>query len=329
MQAFSADQMISCEVCLRSNPPTRVNCLYCAGVLPVTEKSARLQKPSLRRLESWEHGFNNILVPDRQRTLSSEALAEACDLLKLSSADLDRILSINASLPLARAVTEDEAALISRRLDALGIKTFSVPDEQLDGPEHIVRIRSASFREAGITSGQVSGAAGSDVLFNQIVLLVLGRLFVRRVELRESKSRRAENDIVNASEFFSDAAVLDIHTADKTASWRIEAGNFDFSLLGTRKGLISGENLKTLISLIREQAPQAELDDSYTFVRQALEPVWPSEQRTEAIGWQRERAGKYSTSGATESNNENQFNRYSKLLLYLKMNPVGQSNETS
>jgi hypothetical protein len=325
IQAFRAEQMVRCEECLRANPPTRVNCIYCGAVLPVTEKSAQLQKPALRRLEKWEHGFNSILVPVTERDLSPEALNEASDLLKLASTDLQRILSTGRPLPLARAATQDEADLISRRLAALGLETFTVPDEQLNSNERMIRIRSASFGKAGITGCQLSGAAGTDVLFNQIVLVVKGRLFVKRVEVKERKSHRAEDQIVSASEFFTDAAVLDIHAEGKTASWRIEAGNFDFSVLGARKGLVAGENLNTLIDLIREHAPQVELDDSYTSLRQALEPVWPSEQRTEAIGWQRQRPGKYSTSGATESSNENQFTRYSKLQHYLKLNPLGQS----
>jgi len=325
IQAFPAEQMVRCEECLRANPPTRVNCIYCGVALPVTEKSARLQKPALRRLEKWEHGFNSILVPATERRLSPEALAEASDLLKLASSDLQRILSAGMPLPLARAATEGEAALISERLAELGLETFTIPDEQLNSNERMPRIRSAKLGKTGITGCHSSGAPGFDVLFNEIALLVRGRLFVRRVEVTERKSRRAEDQIVDASEFFTDATVLDIHAGSKNASWRIEAGNFDFSVLGSRKGLIAGENLNKLIELIREHAPDVELDDSYTSVRQALEPVWPNEQRSEAIGWQRQRPGKYSTTGATESSNENQFTRYSRLRHYLKLNPLDQS----
>ncbi len=320
--AFPPDLMVRCEDCLRAHPPTRVNCIYCGAILPVTEQSARLQKPALRRLERWENGFNCILVPRAERSLTSPALAEAGELLKLRPDDLQRIIAASQPLPLARAATEDEAALIFRRLSTLGLETVIVPDEQLIN-HSLVRIRTASFQEMGIRSYQSSGMTSADVLFAQITLLVLGRLFVKRVEVKERKSRRAEDDLVNASQFFTDAAVLDIHS-DKE-SWRIEASNFDFSLLGARKGLVTGENLNTLISLLRESAPHAELDDSYTSLRQALEPVWPSEQRTQAIGWHRERPGKYSTSGATESDNENQFTRYSRLRRYLKLNPTVHS----
>src|SRR5262249_3158166 len=147
---------------------------------------------------------------------------------------------------------------------------------------------------------------------------VSGRLFIRRVEVKERRSRRAEDDIVHKSEFFTDEAVLDIYADTNKAPWRIEAGSFDFSILGQRKGLVAGENLGKLVELIREHSPQAELDQSYTTLRQTLEPIWPSEQRTEASGWHRERPGKYSTSDVTERSNENQFTRYSRLQYYLK-----------
>jgi hypothetical protein len=324
LQPFSADQMVHCGTCSRRNPPTRINCLYCGAVLPTTETTAQLQKPALRRLEEWEHGFNIILIPTGHQ-LSSDRLAEISTFLKLITVDLERIFSKNLALPVARAASEVEADLITRRLAALGLATLTLPDAELISSESMVRVRSAELADDRLTSARVSGAATAEIVFSQIVLLVLGRLFVKRVEVKERKSRRSENELVNASEFFSDVAILDIHCERQNSSWRIEANNFDFSVLGSRKGLVAGENLQALITLIREQAPNAEFDDSYSSLRQALEPVWPSEQRTEAIGWQRQRPGKYSTSGAVESNNETQFTRYSCLRRYFKLNPAGPS----
>ena len=317
-QGFAADQMVRCEECLRANPPTRVNCLYCGVALPVTEVSARLQKPSLRRLEKWEQGFNCILQPPRQRGFAPQAISDAAALLKLSEEDLRRILSVGSSLPVARAASLDEASLLSRRLAELGFETFTVADEKLNGSQPVVRVRAAIFYEDALVCHPVpANAVATELPFGKIDLLVVGRLFFKRVEVKERKSRRAEADIVNASEFFKDVAILDIHAVN--ASWRIEANNFDFSLLGELKTLVAGENLNTLISLIRERAPHLEVDQSYGALRQSLEPVWPSEQRSESIGWKRDRPGRYSTSEATESSNEDQFSRYSRLRHFLKL----------
>ena len=322
-QRYSADQMVRCEECLRANPPTRVSCLYCAAVLPVTAQTAGLQKPTLRRLEPWEPGYN-IIPAQSLEHLSGQSLNDAADLLKLSPEELQRIVSSGKALPLARAGSADEAALIVRRLDQLDLRVLTVPDDDLRLREDdTVRIRTASVDDRSFTGYPIAGAAGTSVLFSEVTLLVRGRLVVRRVEVKERKSRRAEDDIVNKSEFFTDEAVLDIYGPPETPCLRIEVGSFDFSVLGERKALVTGENLTRCIDLFRERAPHVEVDDAYPSLRHAIEPIWRSEQRTEATGWHRERPGSYSTSGATESSNENQFTRYSRLLYYLKLNSPG------
>jgi hypothetical protein len=326
VQAFSFEEMVRCEECLRANPPTRVNCLYCDAVLPTTEKNARLQRPGLRRLEKWEHGFNTILIP-ASPSLSDQMLCEASDLLKLSPDELQRIISTRRPLPLARAAGEDEAALIFRRLREVGLDTITVPDGQLRPDERqMVRIRSASIQGDLLIGYHLAGAEGVDLNLSQIVLLVLGRLLIRRVEVRERKSRRTEAELIHASEFFIDEAVLDIYAGLESPSLRVESSSFDFSVLGARKGLVAGENLLTLANMISELTSGVAIDDSYTQTRQAIEPIWPPEQRTEANGWHRQRPGKYSTSGVTETSNEDQFTRYSRLQYYLQMNPLVQSS---
>jgi len=328
VEAFSAEQMVRCEECLRANPPTRVNCLYCSASLPVTEKSANMQKPALRRLEQWEQGINIILVPTSGTSLSDERLGAAAELLKLRPDELRRVISSGRSLPLARAASRDEAELVVRRLGELGIDTISVADEQLRLDERqMVRIRSASIKGDGLTGYQLAGMPGVVLEFSRIDLLVLGRILVRRIEVKERTTRRAENDIVNSSEFFSDEPILDIYGEPDPPSWRIEAGSFDFSVLGRRKGLIAGENLRTLVEVIRELSPRVQLDESYAATRHTLEPVWPSRQRTEAGGWHRERPGMYSTSGIIESSNEDQFTLYSRLQYFLRLNSPVPVNE--
>src|SRR5258705_9731014 len=97
-QGFSADQMIRCEECLRANPPTRVNCLYCGIALPLTEESASLRKPSLRPPDKHQLGYNSIILP-QDRLLPDKELAEAAALVKLEPEDLQRIVSAQLPLP--------------------------------------------------------------------------------------------------------------------------------------------------------------------------------------------------------------------------------------
>ena len=144
------------------------------------------------------------------------------------------------------------------------------------------------------------------------------RLTIKRVELKERKGGRAENSILDSSEFVTDETVVDLYTRKQTMPYRIAANSFDFSCLGSSKGLLAGQNLIRLLQLFRERAPQVEFDDSFNSVRKTLEPVWPSNQQNESSGWRRERPGKYSIGSVMVLNNEMQFSRYSRLLRHLK-----------
>ena len=323
--------MVRCDECLRANPPTRVNCLYCGTVLPLTETTVNLQKPVLRPLEKWEQGYNNILLPgpaNGSTQISDPDLREAAALLRLRSEDLTLILSSQTALPLARAATIDEASLVQRRLSSLGIDSCIVPDTETgrDATDP-VRVRAIEIDDAGIYAFQTPETPTIRVLWSDIVLLVVGRLTVKRVELKEQKAGRAENRILESSEFASDERVVDFYTKEQAAPYRIKANSFDFSCLTENKGLVASENLSKLVNLLREHAPQAEYDDSYNSLRKALGAVWAPEQQNETSGWRRERPGKYSVGSVTELSNEMQFLRYSRLRYYFVVERLTKAND--
>jgi hypothetical protein len=312
--------MVRCDKCLRANPPTRVNCLYCAAVLPINEATANLQKPALRPLEKWEQGFNNILLPSAANypgELADETLREAADLLRLLPADLVRILSLRVPLPLARAATIDEATLVERRLGSLGLNTRIMSDaEPGTGTPAPIKVRALEIDDAQIFAFQTPEAPAIRIAWTDFTLFVVGRLIVKRVELKEQKGARVENRILDASEFITDETAVDLYTNQQSTPYRITANSFDFSCLGKNKGLLASDNISRLISLFRVHAPYAGFDDSFNSVRKALEAVWPSEQQNESSGWRRERPGKYSIGSVTELSNEMQFLRYSRLRYY-------------
>jgi hypothetical protein len=317
-QSFSPDQMVRCEECLRANPPTRLNCLYCAAVLPANETTAHLQKPTLRPLEKWEQGYNNILSTPPANP-GEPGLDEAAALLRLTAADLARILEFGMPLPVARAATPEEALLVQRRLEPLGIGTRIVPDAELCAEETAdVKVRAIEIDETGIRAFQTPESPFIFIQWSDFDLLVAGRLITRRVELKEKKGPRSENTIVDSTEFFADEAVFELYVKGLSTSYRFSANSFDFTCLGEVKSFLAAENLATLLKCFVENAPHIELDESYNLVRKALDMVWPSEQQNESSGWRRERLGKYSVVSATETSNEKQFLRYSRLRYYLK-----------
>ncbi len=319
-EPFALEQMVRCDECLRANPPTRVNCLYCAAILPINDATVNLQKPALRPLEKWEQGYNTILLSAPSNSaaeLANETLREAADLLRLSPADLALILSLRVPLPLARAATIDEATLVERRLSNLGLNTCIMSDGELGtGPGGPIKVRALEIDESQIFAFQNPESPAIRISWTDFVLFVVGRLTVKRVELKEQKGARVENRILDASEFITDQTVLDLYTRVQTTPYRITANSFDFSCLGKNKGLLASDNISRLINVFREHAPYAGFDDSFNSVRKALEAVWPSEQQNESSGWRRERPGKYSIGSVTKLTNEMQFLRYSRLRYY-------------
>jgi hypothetical protein len=310
---FAPDQMVRCDNCLRANAPTRVNCLYCGAVLPRDESSAFQRQPALRRLEKWERGYNNILLPTGAN-LDEPAMAKAAALLRLTPENLASILTVGRALPLARASSLDEASLVRDRLRELGITSEIASDPENESDTGgVVRVRSMEIDEAGIYAYQTRETPPVRLLWSDLFLLVAGRIIVKRVEFKEQQSKRSENSLVDANEFVTDESVIDLYAQGESSAFRIAANNFDFSCLGADKGLIAAENISKLVQLIRRNAPEAVYDDSFNSVRKLLEWVWPSEQVNESSGWRRERPGKISLGSATELNNQNQFLWYSRL----------------
>ncbi|MEP6635367.1 MAG: hypothetical protein ABJB97_01485 [Acidobacteriota bacterium] len=321
---FAPEAMVRCEECLRANPPTRTDCLYCAAALPFDEKLADLRKPSLRPVEDSVQGHNTILLPRPANDLSEEALRSAARLLKLELADLKRILDTAAPLPLARTSAAEDARLIATRLKEMGITTIVLSDQELALRETPpVQIRGLACHENGLTPRLSVGADLMEIAWREFDLIVTGRLLTKQVQSRERKGRRGENEIVDATELFADDAIMDLYRKDQIENLRIVANSFNFSCL-EKKSLLAAENFRLLLSFIRQRATDAEFDDSYNSCRQALELVWPPDQQTGSRGWRRERPGKISVEAVTESNNEVQFNRYSRMRYLMKsgLNPT-------
>jgi hypothetical protein len=309
-QGFTAEQMIRCEECLRANPPTRVSCLYCVAPLPMTKASARLRKPVLHPPEKHQLGYNNILLPQDQ-VATEEMISEAAKLLKLSAENVRQLMSASVPMPVARTASREEAGLVTERLRDLSLSCLILSDEDLGADNVVKRVRSMSFDDDHLTIYQAG--ATTETVWADIVLIVPGRLFETRLEIKERKTRKTEDEIVDTSEFFRDEAVIDFYVAGHSSTWRVSAGGFDFSCLGREKALVANENIGKLQRLIVSKAVNAQFDDSYARVRNLLELAWGAQAETQSSGWRRDGPGKLSVGVATTKSNESQFTRYSRL----------------
>ena len=310
-QGFAPDQMITCDECLRANPPTRINCLYCSVPLPITESSVRLRKPLLRRPEKHQLGYNTIHLPTTEQLLA-EAINEAASFLKLKKTDLERIVAEDVPLPLARTASREEADLILNRLQALGFRVVTLRDEG-----SVKRVKSMAFEESRLVINAGHSKDEVAVPWSNVLLLLPARLVEKRVEVKEVTTRRAENEILDTSEFFTDETVIDIYLSTHPETWRVSSRGFDFSCLGSDKALIANENMTRLQRRLNAHATNARFDDSYRRLQPVLDLVWEPEQETKSSGWRRERPGKLSLGMATINSNESQFTRYSRLLYHV------------
>ncbi|MEO7970459.1 MAG: hypothetical protein ABI698_04110 [bacterium] len=315
LRSFTPDQMVRCESCLRANPPTRANCLYCGASLPLQSAVTGLQMPALRPLEKWEHGYNNILLPPAANFTES-SLAEMADFLRLEKAELQQIIAAEVPLPLARSSSKEDAELIQGRLRTAQLASLMVADASL-GLDLPLKLRALEFHDQGLRAYQSPQAQPQEILWNDFVLMVSGRIRRKRVELQEERKGK-ENRMLAADQFFADESVIDLFARQEATPYRIASGSFDFSCLAERKRLVAAENMSILIEVFRERVPGIVYDQTYNAVRKTLEPVWRSEQQNESTGWRRGRPGKVSLGSATETSNESQFSRYSRLRSYLR-----------
>ena len=320
-RAFSPAEMVACEACLRANPPTRMNCLYCGAVLPVADASNDLRRPTLRALEAWEQGFNVVLLLQEADGLSGDNLSEAAMLLRLEAGQLREMTRARTYLPLARVASRDEAALVERKLRALGCQVEIVSDEDLAVETRPPkRIRRLEIGAEALTGWASAEGEAEHVEWARITLLLAGRIARRRFEVEERRGgRRAETEVVETREFHEDEGVLDLYVAGSVVNWRIMAENFDYSCLGAGKSLLAAENFKRLVETLRARATASVYDDAYRGVRHYLKFAWPLAEQTEAGNLRRIRPGRYNSEAVTSVSNETQFTRYGRLLQHFRL----------
>ena len=317
-QSFAITEMNTCAECLRSNPPTRTNCLYCGAQLSIGEyiREPQTTPEPVAEPESIGPGFHVVLVPGQAKAPAEVSLTEIAALLQLQPNEVESAFGLNRSIPLLRAATFDEGKRMTERLRALGIEVRVLPEEGLELDLPTRKIRSLQLSEEGLTAHLTIGGPMS-ISWSELSLMVAGRLLVSRRESEERQGRRGSKP-VDSRELFSDEPVVDLYRKSDAVGFRISVNSFDFSCLGDRKAMTAFENLATVINLVKTRAPGIEFDDSYRSLRTVLNNVWPLEPQTRKGEWRRSGVGKVDVSTITILDNENQFNTYSRLRQQIK-----------
>ena len=131
-QSFAPAEMITCDACLRANPPTRANCLYCAASLPVNTQVVNPQpapKPVARTIvpANFDAGFYVVLTPGRTKPITESSLAETAVVLGLKTKDAEIALGLDRPVPLARTATIEQARTLAAELETV---SFTRPELQ-------------------------------------------------------------------------------------------------------------------------------------------------------------------------------------------------------
>jgi hypothetical protein len=322
-RSFSPAEMVTCEACLRANPPTRPSCLYCGERLLALEPVAA--PPALGEVESAEVapgppsiGFYVVLTVDPAQQLEESRLQQIATRADLKLSDLQSALKASGRLPLIQASTTKQADEIIEEFRRFGIPASLIKDEDLKPASANKKIRALEFSDAGVAGMVGTPAERLFTSWEDLSLLVTGRLQMNNVEDVVRRKRGGQKP-VDRRELTNDESIFDLYSRSAEDGWRILADSFDFSCLGEGKGITAFENFRVLINLFRERAENLEVDESYLAVRPVLAKVWPLGANMRTGGWRRSGAGKFDISTVTTIDNENQFTNYSRLLHWLKM----------
>lgn len=316
IESFSAETMLSCEKCGRKSPPTRLKCLYCGADLQISAEQSAHLKPSLRKLEDWEKGFNVVLQPN-EVFKNSTKLKEIADLIRLEKDDLQKIFNTNLPLPIARAESQTEADILVKNLKELGIESKTINDENLNIEKLPKRLRGLEFYDDKLILILFNADEIAEIPLSEISLIVVGLVFERKIEATESMKKKDDKKVLESSEISNDELIIDIYTNQNSQGYRIESKGFDFSCLGSEKTLFAKENMPKLIEKLKTISVGAKIDVDYKNIREQLGKVWEVSSRNDSKGLERSSMGKLSRTNITTVSNLIQFTRYSRLQWHL------------
>ena len=317
-RSFAPAEMITCDSCLRANPPTRQTCLYCGDRLLAAEPIEAPPVASEATPVAAATGFYVVLPVGANGLLDESVLERVAGRSELKQPDLTNALRAGGAVPLAQASTSKQAEDLIKEFRALGIETTLIRNEELNTNSGNKKVRAFEFSDDGLTG--LAGVSGERLFqrWDDLTLIVSGRLQMNNVEDVVRRKRGGQKP-VDRRELTNAESIFDLYSRSGAEGWRIAADSFDFSCLAERKGITAFENFRALIKLLGERAAKVEIDESYLAIRPLLARVWPLGASTHTGGWRRSGAGKFDISTVTSTDNETQFSNYSRLLQCLRI----------
>src|SRR5205085_12017793 len=90
---------------------------------------------------------------------------------------------------------------------------------------------------------------------SNVVCVITGKIISGKTDTVERRKRGKPKNILDESSTTSDESVIDIYLKDDPVGYRVYTSGFDFSCLGTDKGILASENIRRLLTLLAESVP--------------------------------------------------------------------------
>ncbi|MDH3494343.1 MAG: hypothetical protein OEM82_12385 [Acidobacteriota bacterium] len=326
---FGSDEMLSCGSCSRKTPPNRLDCIYCGAALSVGDGEKQRVRPVLRPPEPGQPGYSLIYKPGG-RPWNDRQLELAASMTKIDKSELRNLTSATCALPLAYSETDETAGIAAERLLESGVSVDVLDDGvfELERPQK--RLRGISAVEDGrlalilFNNDEVEVVSGSD-----IGLILTGLVIEKRIEAKEKHKRKGRSKVLNTSEGSGDETFVDIYLRSSPIGFQIRTSGFDFSFLGRDKEMLAAKNIGKTIAKLREFAPAALFDDSYSDLRSSIDLVWEVAERHDTKSVKSQGFGSFEKLRVMSSSNIEQFTKYSRLQWMNRFGKAGAGLENA
>jgi hypothetical protein len=312
---FGADEMVVCKKCERKIPPNRIECIYCGTKIDLAEIRLDSVKLNLKKPENFENGYNLIIT--KHAELDSSQAKSVSDLFEIEYGLLRKIFETNEPLPFARLFSHDDAAIALRKLTNLNLSAEIVSDETLKLKLPSQRIRGLKIDSDRIALTLFNVGETVEILFKELVLVVIGSIFEKKIETVEKYSKAKENKVVSANETGHDEKVVDIYSKSNSIGYRIFTHGFDFSCLESEMSFLAFENIQKLFVKLGKTDSNVVSIDSYDKIRNLIGGVWEVEAVSDSRSVEKTGVGKFNRNKAIKYSNLSQFTRFSRLKRHL------------
>ena len=146
-RAFTQSELIECNACGRSNPPTRPNCLYCGAALKTHGRSFDPHAVMPAPESGLEKSFTVVALARGDAAVEESALARAADLVALSPPDLRAVTSATRGAPFYCTNTAEQAEVVRERMRELAIPAVTISDDELNLDKPVQELRSLEFTD--------------------------------------------------------------------------------------------------------------------------------------------------------------------------------------